>query len=282
MGVKSEQLWNLDKVHDLIKRDPAAGGREAVEKIVNGVRAITGKISEDAEKIISGVNVMAKMTATELKAEAKEAADTIRKNAAKAAADLIRNVKEGEDPKKAAIIAKKILQQAVKNTAELNRQADESVKGLIDQAEAAALKFQRDVEAEVRNMSQIRDQVTKKLSDKTKETAVKFLDSEIGTEDKEWSQAAAEIIKMLAQASDDVHRFATEAADKIQKVSDEAIATVKEAARVAAASVERAIGDANKKMLEVTQTTITQTVGAEEAEFYELGSLRDKMRNRPV
>ncbi|MEE9317303.1 MAG: hypothetical protein V3U48_03325, partial [Rhodospirillales bacterium] len=156
MGVKSEQLWNLDQVHDLIKRDPAAGGREAVEKIVNDVRAVTDKISEDAEKIISGVNVAAKVTATKLKAEAKEAADTIRKNATKAAADLIGNVKEGEDPKKAAVIAKKILQQAVKNTAELNRQADECVKELIDQAEAAALKFQRDAEAEARNMSQIR------------------------------------------------------------------------------------------------------------------------------
>ena len=282
MDVNSEDLWNLDQVHGLIERDPAAGGREAVEKIVNNVRAITDKFSEDAEKIISGINVTAKVTATELKAEAKEAADTIRKNATKAAANLIRNVKGGEDSKKAAVSAKKILQQAEKNTAELNRQADKSVKGLIDQAEAAALKFQRDAEAEVRNMFQIRDQVTKKLSDKTKETAAKFLDSEIGTEDKEWSQAAAEIIKMLAQASDDVHRFATEAATKIQKVSDEAIATVKEAARVAAASVERAIGDANKKMLEVTQTSITETVGDKEAEFYDLGSLRDKMKNRPV
>ncbi len=108
------------------------------------------------------------------------------------------------------------------------------------------------------------------------------MDSEIGTEAKEWSQAAAEIIKMLAQASDEVHRFAAEAADKIQKVSDEAIATVKEAARVAAASVERAIGDANEKILEVTQTTITQTVGAEEATLYDVGSLRDRIKNRPV
>ncbi len=79
-----------------------------------------------------------------------------------------------------------------------------------------------------------------------------------------------------------MHSLADAAADKIQKVSDEAIATVKEAARVAAASVESAIGDANEKMLEVTQTTITQTVGAKEAEFYDVGSLRDKMRNRPV
>jgi len=79
-----------------------------------------------------------------------------------------------------------------------------------------------------------------------------------------------------------VHRFAAEAADKIQKVFDEAIATVKEAARVAAASVESAIGDANEKILEVTQTSITQTVGAEEAEFYDLGSIRDKQKNRPV
>ena len=34
-----------DQLHDLIKRDPAAGGREAAEKIVNDVRAITDKIS---------------------------------------------------------------------------------------------------------------------------------------------------------------------------------------------------------------------------------------------
>ena len=74
----------------------------------------------------------------------------------------------------------------------------------------------------------------------------------------------------------------TEAAAKIQEVAEKAIVTAKEAARDAAASVESAIGDANEKMLEVTQTTITQTVGAKEAEFYDLGSLRDKMRNRPV
>ena len=123
-------------MHDLIERDPVAGGREAVEKIVNDVRAIIDKISGDAEKIISGVNVEAEVTATKLKAEAKEAADKIRENAAKAAADLIGNIKEGEDPKSAAVTAKKILQQAEKNTAELNWQADESVKALIDRAEA--------------------------------------------------------------------------------------------------------------------------------------------------
>ena len=101
-------------------------------------------------------------------------------------------------------------------------------------------------------------------------------------EDKEERLAAAEIIKMLAQASDEVHRAATEAAAKIQQASEEAIVTAKEAARDAAASVERAIGNANEKILEVTQTTITQTVGAKEAEFYDLGSLRDKWKNRPV
>ncbi len=78
MGDNSEQLWNLDQVHDLIERDPAAGGRKAVDKIINDVRAITDKISEDAEKVMASVHVEAEVIATKLKAEAKEAAGAIR------------------------------------------------------------------------------------------------------------------------------------------------------------------------------------------------------------
>ena len=78
MGDYSEQLWNLDQVHDLIERDPAAGGREAVKKIVNDVRAITDKISEDAEKVMAGIHVEADVMAAKLKAAAKKAADAIR------------------------------------------------------------------------------------------------------------------------------------------------------------------------------------------------------------
>jgi len=282
MGDYADHLRKLDQLHGLIERDPAAGGREAVDKIIDDVRAITDKISEDAEKIISGVNIEAEVTATKLKAEAKAATDSIRENAAKAASELIGNVKQGEDPKSAAVIAQKILQQAEKNTAELNRRADESVKAMIGQAEAAAFKFQRVAEAEARNMTQIREQATKKLADTTRVTAANFPESEDGPEAKDGRQAAAEIIKMLAQASDEVHRAATEAAAKIQEVAEVAIVTAKEAARDAAASVESAIGEANEKILDVTRTTITQTVGAEEAEFYDVGSLRDKWSNRPV
>ena len=278
----SEQLWNLDQVHDLIKRDPVAGGREAVDKIIDDVRAITDKIAEDAEKVMADVHVEAEVTATKLKAEAKKAADAIRENAAKAAADLIGNVKEGEDPKSAAVIAKKILQQAEKNTADLNQQADGFIKALTDQAEDSAFKFQRVAEAEARHVTQLQEQATKKLADTTKEMAAKYLNSGDGMEDKEERLAAAEIIKMLAQASDEVHRAATEIRAKMQEAADEAMATVKQAVRDAAAYVESAIGDANEKMLEVTRTTITQTVGDEAAEFYDLGSLRDKIKNRPV
>ena len=153
---------------------------------------------------------------------------------------------------------------------------------MIDQSEAAAFKFQRVAEAEARNMAQLREQATKKLSDMTREMAAKYTDSEDGTVDKDGRQAAIEIIKMLAQASDEVHRAATDAAAKIQEVAEVAIVTAKEAARDATASIEIAIGKANEIIVEVTQTTITQTVGAEEAEFYDVGSLRDKIKNRQV
>ena len=278
----TEQLWNLDEVHDLIERDPVAGGREAVNKIIHDVQVITDKISDDVEKGMARVYIEAEMTATKIKAEAKEAASTIREDAAKAAADLIANVKEGEDPKAAAAIAEKIIKQAEKNSADLNRQADETIKALTDQAEDAAFNFQRIAETQVRHVTQLQEQATKKLADTTKEMAAKYLDPGDGMEDKEGRQAAAEIIKILARASDEVHNAATEISAKIQEATEQTLTTVRAAARDAAASIESAIGDANNKMLEVTQTTVTQTVGAEAAEFYELGSLRDKIKNRPA
>ena len=214
---------------------------------------------------------------TKLKAEAKEAVAAIQENATKAASDLLRNVKAGEDPKKAAVIAKNIMKEAEETTAELNRRSDGSIKALTDQAETAVLKFQRVAEAQTRDLFQLREQAAKKLADTTKKTAAQFPASgEDGAADMERRLAAAEIIKMLAQASDEVHRAASQAADKIQKVAEEAVVMAKAAARDATASVQRAIGDANQKILEVTQSAITETVGESEVEFFDLAPLKER------
>ena len=50
----------------------------------------------------------------------------------------------------------------------------------------------------------------------------------------------------------------------------------KEAGRDATMSVQSAIGDANQKILEVTENAITETVGKSEVEFFDLAPLKER------
>ena len=115
-----------------------------------------------------------------------------------------------------------------------------------------------------------------------KDTAQKF-PADAALDDPETQaarKAAARVIKMLAQASESVTRSVGEATDRVQRAAEKAIATVKVASSLASSSVHGAIETANRNILDVTQSTIIKQVGKKEAEFYDVGSLRDKWGKR--
>ena len=87
-------------------------------------------------------------------------------------------------------------------------------------------------------------------------------------------------VRALAQAADDVHRASTQAAAKIQKASEEAQLSMRKAAKKAAIMINEAIDEANEKIIRTTKKAIVDAVGEEEAEFFDLGPLKEKWVNR--
>ena len=84
----------------------------------------------------------------------------------------------------------------------------------------------------------------------------------------------------LAQASDNLQAAASVAAETLKNAADEVVATVQQTATKAIASVHSAIDDANDWVLELTSMVITDLVGEEKAEFYDLESLKGKWSRR--
>ena len=128
-------------------------------------------------------------------------------------------------------------------------------------------------------------EAVKKIAEAGKNAAAKFpMEPKAGDPDnealKEERLAAAEIIKALAQAADNVHRASTQAAARIQKASEEAQLSMRMAAKKAATMINEAIDEANEKIIRTTEKAITDAVGEEEAEFFDLESLKEKWVNR--
>ncbi|MCH7865577.1 MAG: hypothetical protein IIC56_10255, partial [Proteobacteria bacterium] len=46
-----KHVRSLERLHEMIEDDPASGGKEAVERLVKDIEAVSEKISQDAEKV---------------------------------------------------------------------------------------------------------------------------------------------------------------------------------------------------------------------------------------
>jgi hypothetical protein len=131
-------------------------------------------------------------------------------------------------------------------------------------------------------LAAVKEQAVKQVAGTAKGTAQQFL-ADTAPEDPESRaarHAAAQVIKMLAQASESVTRSVGEATARVQRAAEKAIANVKVASSQASSSVHDAIDTANQKVLDVAQSAITKQVGEKDAEFFDVGSLRDKWNKR--
>lgn len=279
-----EHVRSLAMLHDLIEKDQIVGEKSAVEKLVNDIAEAAERIAADAERAVDEVNAEADAAAESLKAEARSAVSGIRKGAAQTAAELMQDVQKGADVKTAVLAADKILKQAEQATIELNIQAQHSLRALAKQAAEATAIIQKEVDSAFGELAEVKEQAVKQVVGAAKETALKF-PADAAPDDPETRaarQAAARVIKMLAQASESVNRSANAAAGRLQRAAFEAINSVKIASAEAASSVHDAIGQANEKILTVTKTAVTTTVGDADkaAEFFDLESLRDKWNKR--
>ena len=77
-----------------------------------------------------------------MQADSKEAVVRLKKDAARVAADIMRDAQTGGDEKSAAVAANKILQQAQKSTDEFNQRAESSARKIKEQAESASFNIQ--------------------------------------------------------------------------------------------------------------------------------------------
>lgn len=277
-----DHIRSLALLHDDIEQDQEIGEKAAIEKVVKDVHAAARKIAADAERVVDQLNADAKQAADGLKAEAKQAVTGIRKGAAQAASDLISQVEEGADKKTAVLKASKILKDAEQTTVELNRQATVSLDALEKQTEAASAEVNAAVKSALVELLEIKEQAVKQLAGTAKGTAQQFL-ADTAPEDPETRaarQSAAQVIKMLAQASESVTRSVGDATARVQRAAEKALANVKVASSQASTSVHDAIDAANNKVLDVAETAITKQVGESEAEFFDVGSLRDRWKKR--
>ncbi len=71
-------------------------------------------------------------------------------------------------------------------------------------------------------------------------------------------------------------RAPKKAAGKLQKAADEAVLSLQKTSAEASATIRSAIGEANEKILEVTKSAIKEMVGEKEAEFFDLGPLKER------
>ncbi len=280
-----DHVRSLEELHGLIERDLTSGTAEATKMLVDDIKAVVDKILEDAEKVVSRVHAESEAAVIRLTTEAKRGVDDIRKGAARAAADLVREGKTGGGSKQDALAAEKIIKEAGKATGELNQKTADVLKALSEEAEAIAFKFKRITETAARALTEAEKEAVKKVADAGKNAAAKFpTEPKAGDPDnealKEERLAAAEIIKALAQAADDVHRASTRAAARIQKASEEAQLSMRKAAKKAATMINEAIDEANEKIIRTTEKAIVDAVGEEEAEFFDLGPLKEKWAER--
>ena len=239
----------------------------------------------DGEKVVNRVHAEAAAAVVKLTTEAKRGVGDIRKDAARAAADLVREGKTGGDSKRDALAAEKIIKEAGKAAEELNQKAADALKALSEEAEAIAFNFKRITETAARELTEAEKEAVKKVSDAGRNAAAKFpTEPKEGDPDnealKEERLAAAEIIKALAQAADDVHRASMLAVAKIQKASEDAQLSMRKASKKAATLINEAIDEANEKIIRTTEKAILDAVGKEEAEFFDLGPLKEKWVKR--
>ncbi|MCH7866040.1 MAG: hypothetical protein IIC56_12590, partial [Proteobacteria bacterium] len=63
---------------------------------------------------------------------------------------------------------------------------------------------------------------------------------------------------------------------KAEKASEEGVFPLQKTSAEASASIRRAIGEANKEILEVTESAIMEMAGKGEVEFFDLGPLKER------
>ena len=138
-----DHVRSLEELHGLIERDLTSGTAEATKMLVDDIKAVADKILENAEKVVNRVYAESEAAVVRLTTEAKRGVEGIRKDAARAAADLVREGKTGDGSKRDALAAEKIIKEAGKAIEELNQKTAKALKALSEEAEAIAFKFKR-------------------------------------------------------------------------------------------------------------------------------------------
>ncbi|NQU59527.1 MAG: hypothetical protein HQ512_00185 [Rhodospirillales bacterium] len=282
MNDPQNHVRSLAQLHDHIEKNPSSGATEAAQTITAEIKAVAGKITDDAEKTINQLHADAQSAAVKLSQEADRTVERIKKDTATIAADILNESKnDGFTPREKALAATKILKIAEKTTEQLNLMSEKSVRKISEQAETAAFMVKRVADSANRDLAVVERDAIKRISDAGKDAASKFPGStDNGGLDeaalKEAQLAAADVIKNLAQAADAVNQASKKATSQLQEASEEAAISVKKAAARAAKLVHMSIDDANEKILEVTSEAIKTTVGEEKAEFFDLDPLKKR------
>ena len=274
-----KHVRSLQELHEIIERDHALGSMEAVERLAQDVQAVAEKIAEDGERLAAHVFTEAEAERTKLTAKTAIAVSKINNDAAKAAADLIRQVQSRENAKNAAIAANKILKEAEKAAAKLNRRAENAVAMVAKRAETAAANVKRVAEATIRELTDAGNKATERVARASQKALIKFPASAKGglQNDElvnEARAAAADVIKVLAQAAERVNQAAETATAELQAATDKAVTWVRQAAEEANATIVVAIEAANKTILEITQKVIVEIVGEEKLSLFDLEPLK--------
>ena len=276
-----KHVRSLQELHEIIEHDHALGSMEAVERLAQDVQAVGEKIAEDAQRMAALVNTRAEAESMKLTAKTAIAVSKINNDAAKAAANLIRQVPSRENAKNVAIAANKILKEAEKVTAKLNRQAEKAVGKVAKRAETAAANVKRVAEAANRDLTDAGNKATESIARASKDALTRFPASENGSLQgdefvNESRLAAANVIKVLAQAAERMNQAAELATAELQAVTDEAVTWVQRAAEEATATIVVAIEAANKTILEITQKAIIEIVGKEKLSLFDLEPLKKR------
>ena len=277
-----DTIKQLVWLHDQIEKNPKAGEKMAIQKVVKDVKVAAKNIAAGADRVISQFATESHKVVAELNAEAETAVNSIRKGASQAALDLIGDIQEGADKKMAALAAKDILQKAEQIADELNRQATDTLDTLVKQTDAATARVEATLQEVLTELVEVKGQAVKQVANATKSTA-KWYPANAALDNPETlaaRKAATEVIKMLAQASESITHSVTETTARVQQAATEASAAITKAATEANASVRGAIDEANEKILDVTGVAIKTTVGKEEATLFDLEPLKEKWGTR--